>query len=167
MNISTKSKVQQWVPYLPQPTRISQWVVLSSTFYDLCRDTFGEDLWNFIFENWSCFLSDCEILLEENKINPNDLCSILNSINPSIQFTMKYSKDVIPFLQILINHKIWMDIYYKPTDTHRCLPFYCNHPKHWKKNTPVTLAHRICTIVVNTEAKMKHVGNLKMNFSKY
>ena len=80
MNISTKSKVRQWVPYLPQPT---------ITFYDLCKDMFGEDLENFIFENWSRFLDDCETLLEENKINPNDLLSILNSINPSIQFPME------------------------------------------------------------------------------
>ena len=78
MNISTNSKVRQRVPYLPQPT-----------FYDLCRDKFGENLGNFIFENWSRFLDDCETLLEENKINPIDLLSILNSINPSIQFTME------------------------------------------------------------------------------
>ena len=90
------------------------------TFYDLCRDKFGEDLGNFIFENWSRFLDDCEALLEEN--DANDLLSILNSIKPSIQFTMEYSKDAIPFQNLLIkrnNDKIWMDIYYKPTDTHR------------------------------------------------
>ena len=83
---------------------------------------------------------------------------------------MEYSKDAIPFLDILIkrnNDKIWMDIYYKPTDTHRCLPFSSNHPKHCKKNIPFTLARRICTIVENTEAKMKHLENLKMNLSKY
>ena len=107
------------------------------TLYDLCRDKFGEDFGNFIFENWSRFFDDFENLLEENKINLNDLLSILNSINPSIQFTMKYSKDVIPFLCILIkrnNDNIWMDIYYKPTDTHRCLPFSSNQPNHCKKN---------------------------------
>ena len=60
-----------------------------------------------------------------------------------------------------------MDIYYKPTDTHRCLPFSSNHPKHCKKNILFTLARRICTIVENTEAKMKHLENLKMNLSKY
>ena len=49
------------------------------TFYDLCKETFGEDL-----GNWTRFLDDCETLLEENKINPKDLVSILNSINPSI-----------------------------------------------------------------------------------
>ena len=43
------------------------------TFCDLCKDRFGEDLGNFNFENWSRFLDGCETLLEENKINPNDL----------------------------------------------------------------------------------------------
>ena len=28
------------------------------TSYDLCRDKFGEDLENFLFGNWSCFLDD-------------------------------------------------------------------------------------------------------------
>ena len=142
------------------------------TFYDLCRDKFGENLGNFIFKNWSRFLDDCKTLLEENKMNSNDLLSILNSINPSIQFTMEYSKDAIPFLDILIKCNndgliFWMDIYYKPTDTHRCLPFSSNHPNHCKKNIPFALARRICTIVENTEAKMKHLEKLKINVSKY
>ena len=94
----------------------------------------------------------------------------INPINPSIQLIMECSKNAIPFLDILIkpnNDKIWMNIYYKPTDAHRCLPFSSNHPNHCKKNIPLTLARRICTIVQNTEAKMKHLENLKMNLSKY
>ena len=74
---------------------------------------------------------------------------------------MEYSKDAIPFLDILIkrnNDKIWMDIYYKLTDTHRCLPFSSNHPKHGKKNIPFTLASRICRIVENIEIKDETFG---------
>ena len=51
-------------------------------FYDVCRNKFGEDLGSFISKNWSRFLDDCETSLEENKINANDLLSILQSINP-------------------------------------------------------------------------------------
>ena len=141
------------------------------TFYDLCRNKFGKDLGNFIFENWSHFLDDCETFLEENKINPNDLLSILKSISPSIQSTMEYSEDAIPFLDILIkrnNDKTWIDIYYKSTDTHRCLPFSSNYPNHCKRNIPFTLVRLICIIVENTEAKMKHLENLiKMILSKF
>ena len=48
------------------------------------------------------------------KINPNYLLSISDSINPSIQFTMEYSKDAVPFLDILSKHnndKFLMNIY--------------------------------------------------------
>ena len=89
------------------------------TFYDLFRNKFKEDSGNFIFENWSRFLDDCETLLEENKINPNNLLNTSDSINPSIQFTMEYSKDAIPFLDILIkcnNEKSWIDTYFKSTN---------------------------------------------------
>ena len=65
------------------------------TFYNLCRDKFGEDIENFIFENWSRFLDDCETLLEEDKINPNDLLSILNSINH--QFNLPWNIVKLPF----------------------------------------------------------------------
>ena len=78
---------------------------------------------------------------------------------------MVYSIDAIPFLDILIkrnNDKIWMDIYYKSTDTHRCLSFSSNHPNHCKKNIPFTLARRICTIFENTEAKMKHLESFSI-----
>ena len=94
----------------------------------------------------------------------------LNSINPSIQFTMGYNENAIPFLDILIkrnNYNIWMNNYYKPTDTHGCLSFSSNHPKHWKKNIPFTLARSICIIVENTDAKMKHLEHFEMNLSKY
>ena len=83
---------------------------------------------------------------------------------------MEYSKDAIPFLDISIkpnNDKIWIDIYYKPTDTHRWFPFSSSNPKHCKKNITFTLVRRICTIVEKTEAKIKHLENLEMNLSKY
>ena len=60
-----------------------------------------------------------------------------------------------------------MDIYYKPPDTQRCHLFSSNHLKYCKKNITFTLAHCTYTIVENTEAKMKHLENLKMNLRKY
>ena len=67
------------------------------TFYDLCKDRFGEDLGNFIFANWSYFLDDCETLLEENKISPNDVLSILNSVLTH-QINLQWNIVKMPFL---------------------------------------------------------------------
>ena len=78
MIISTKSKVQQIDTVFAPTYAVLTMKYFQFTFYDLFRKKFGEDLANFIFENWSCFLDDCETLLEENKINPNDLLIKLN-----------------------------------------------------------------------------------------
>ena len=112
----------------------------------------------------------CYTVLRSNQISPAELLLTLNSINPSIQFTMEYSKDQIPFLDILIKRNengIWMDLYHKPTDTQRCLPFTFSHPNHCKRNVPFCLAQRICTIAENNTEKLKSLENLITHLSKY
>ena len=97
------------------------------------------------------------------------VCDISFSTNDKFVQTIKLVQTIFLF-PILIKRnidKIWMDIYYKPTVTHRCLPFSSNRSKHCKNNIPFTLARCICTIVENTEPKMKHLENLRMNLSKY
>ena len=62
-------------------------------------------------------MDDCHTVLRSSQISPEELLLTLNSINSSIQFPMEYSKDQIPFLDILINRNengIWMDLYHKP-----------------------------------------------------
>ena len=91
-------------------------------------------------------------------------------MNPSIQFIMEYSKDQIPFLDVLIKRNkngIWMDLYHKPTDIQRCLPFTSSHPNHCKRNIPFCLPWRICTIAENNAEKLKNFENVKSNLSKY
>ena len=60
-------------------------------------------------------------------------------------------------------------LYTKPTDTRRYLPYKSAHPKHCKVNIPFCLARRICTIVENEQAKLKHLEELKeiMRRQKY
>ena len=57
----------------------------------ICINEFGETLGQFILENWCRFLDDCETPLDKTKIGPNRLLEILNSIHPSIKFTMETS----------------------------------------------------------------------------
>ena len=70
--------------------------------YSVCTFKYGELLAEYIKENWNHFLDDCYIVLRSSPISPEELLLTLNSINPSIQFTMEYSNDQIPFLDILI-----------------------------------------------------------------
>ena len=105
--------------------------------YSACLFKYGELLPEHIKENWNRFFDDCYTVLRSTQISPEELLLILNSINSSIQFTMGYSTDQIPFLDILMKrneNSIWMDLYHKPADTQRCLPFTSSHPSHCKRN---------------------------------
>ena len=85
-------------------------------------------------------------------------------MNINIQFTMEKSQARLLFLDIMINKsgtKIWMDIYNKPTDSKRYVPFTSNHPRHCLTNIPFSLARRICTIVENENIKEKRFKELK------
>ena len=69
-------------------------------FYNLCEVNWGRATREYIEEAWGRFLDDCEILLDEDKVQPEALCDVLNSINPNIQFTMTVSKEMVPFLDV-------------------------------------------------------------------
>ena len=139
-------------------------------FYNICELKWGKEFQEFILENWSRFLDDCQTPLDKNKVKPDELLETLNSVNEAIQFTMEFSDKEIPFLDILIkrdNSGIWMDMYHKPTDTQRCFPYSTSHPKHCLKNIPFVMARRICTIVENNSLKKKHLRELKKSFRTY
>ena len=106
-------------------------VYFETKFYSVCTFTYGEVLAEYIKENWNPFLDDCYIVLRNSQISPKELLLTLNSINPSIQYTMEYIQDQIPFLDILIKRNengIWMDLYHKPADTHRPKGVCLLHP---------------------------------------
>ena len=114
--------------------------------YNVCTFNYGEFLAEYIKENWNRFLDDCYTVLRSSQISPEELLLTLNSINPSIQFTMEYSRDQILFLDILIKRNengIWMDLYHKSRDTQRC-PFNTKNLKsHQMKTSCNSLQHLI------------------------
>ncbi len=97
---------------------------------------------------------------------------LINSMHPSIQYTMEKADTVVKdgvltqklvFLSLTIylneNGDIWTDVYYKPTNTHEYLHFNSHHPDHIKKNIPHVLAKRI--MVLSTKER-----DLKNNLSE-
>ena len=54
-----------------------------------------------------------------------------------------------------------MDIYNKPTDSKRYVPFTSNHIQHCLTDIPFSLARRICTIVEDKNIKEKCLKELK------
>ena len=49
--------------------------------YDLIALNYNLDIRQFFVENWERFLDDSEIRLKTELIKPNDLLTILNSVN--------------------------------------------------------------------------------------
>ena len=91
-------------------------------------------------------------------------------MNQLTQLRMEYCKVAIQFLDILPRRNnviILMDTYHKWAKTYSHLLFLFNHSSHFKKNIPFTLAHHIYRIAENTDAKKKHLENLKMNLTKF
>ena len=54
-----------------------------------------------------------------------------------------------------------MDIYNKPTDSKRYVPFMSNYIQHCLTDIAFSLARRICTIVENKNIKEKCLKELK------
>ena len=71
-------------------------------FYGVCDLNWGAAIRQYIEEVWGCFLDDCEIPLDEDKVKPEGLRDFLNSIHTKIQFTMEHSKEMVPFLDVLV-----------------------------------------------------------------
>ena len=89
----------------------------------------------FFKENSFRFLDNCEILLNTKLIKPNDLITILNQLNPKLQFTMEKSTANLPFLKKKkTGAEISMNIYNKPVDSKRYVLFTSNHLQSYLKN---------------------------------
>ena len=132
--------------------------------YDLIELNYNLDIRQYFLENWKRFLDDCEILLKTDLIKPDDLLTILNSVNSDIQFSTELNDNKLPFLDILITKsgkKIWMNIYSKPTDSKRYVSYLSNHPKPCLKNIPFCLARRICMIVENKNVRYMKLKELR------
>ena len=65
---------------------------------DLIELNYKFDIRQYFVENWKRFLDDCQILLKTNLIKPDDLLTILNSINKDNQFSMELNNNKLPFL---------------------------------------------------------------------
>ena len=149
-----------WEFYL-QIKRTVMCTIFASTYASLTMGSHEIKVYSIIRQSYtltgkhfehSClrFLHGCQILLKANLIKPDYLLSILNQIINNIQFTIKESRSILIFLDIMINKsdtKIWMDIYNKSTDCKQYVTFTLNHPRHCLTNIPVSLAGKNCAIV--------------------
>jgi hypothetical protein len=107
------------------------------------------------------------------RLNLQHFVDAINSLHPSIRFTIEVSKSetingiivqVLNFLDIRIilhpSGKIETDIYYKPTNSHDYLSYYSHHPNHTKKNIVYGLAKKIVEFVSNYDTEERRLQEL-------
>ena len=106
---------------------------------------------------WKRYVDDTFSVMKKGDVDR--LLNHLNSIHPSIKFTMELEEDgSIPFLDTRVTRKVEgkldITVYRKPTHTDRYLHFSSHHPTHVKKGLVRCLYDRARSI-------MKETTNLK------
>ena len=137
---------------------------LEQSLYGRVSDILGEEIGRYIHNNWKRFLDDCYINWPYGEEKLGVLHRILNSLNDNIQLTVETSCVELPFLDVMVKKegtRLTTDIYYKPTDSFKYLPYTSSNPRHTKNNIPYNLALRICMIIQNREKREQRLQELK------
>jgi len=92
----------------------------------------------------------------------------LNNSHPTITFTIDSSPSHIPFLDTLVylvNNKLHIRLYKKPTDNKQFLHFSSEHPYDTKRAIPYTQAIRYKRIILDPQILKDEINFLKQKFT--
>ena len=144
-----------------------------TNLYPALENRFNSDISQIIKERFFRFMDD-GFIPWPNNADINIFLDIINSMNPSINFTLEAAKKKVKnqkivqsldFLDITIllleNGNIETDIFYKPTNTHDYLDYQSHHPMHIKDNIPYNLAKRIIVLCLNSDTEKLRLMELK------
>jgi hypothetical protein len=100
----------------------------------------------------------------DTRLGPfEDVFEIMNSMYPTISFTMERDNNKLPYLDIEIyrtDSGFKTTVYNKPTDSGNYLPFSSNHPRHTRKNIPFSLARRVRALTDDDEISLQKLDDL-------
>ncbi len=100
-------------------------------------------------KKWFRFVDDIFSIIKRHALT--NFYNLLNSIDPHIKFTMEQElHEKLPFLDTILtrnNGSLLINVYRKPTHTHRYLDYNSHHDKQHKISTAQTLLHRAASSV--------------------
>ena len=115
---------------------------------------------------WLRYVDDTFILWPHQK-DIQILLDHMNSIRPSLQFTMEKEQDnKLPILDVLVTRteqRFRSSMYHKPSFTGQYLNFKSHHPYTVKKGIVRCLLHQAKTISTNTDAYQEEMISLTHN----
>ena len=137
---------------------------LEEKMYKKSETEFSQNFRLYLEENFKRFLDDCFLIFNQPEKDLEKFHHLLNSLHPSIRYTIDKSRKQISFLDTLIinnNGKIETDIYYKPTDSKQYLLYTSCHPKHTRNSIPYNLARRLRLIISEENTLIKRLEELR------
>ena len=112
---------------------------LEEKMYEKSEEDFNQTFRSYLETNFKRFLDDCFLIFNQQEKDLDNFHLLLNSLHPSIKYTIDKNREQISFLDTLIinnNGKVETDIYYKPTDSKQYLLYTSCHPKHTMNSIP-------------------------------
>jgi hypothetical protein len=70
-------------------------------FYTV-QERFGQEFGSFIRHSWKRFLDDCFIIWNRGEDQVTDFFNILNTLSPTIKFTIESNKEMLSFLDVMV-----------------------------------------------------------------
>ena len=116
-------------------------------------------------DNWWRYLDDCFIIWDKESDTVENLAEILQTLHINTKLTVESSNKELTFLdiKIIIEKKdIITDLYQKPTDSQQYVLFTSCHPSHIKRNMPLILSRRACTVIEKNKRKQEQLEKLKV-----
>ncbi len=96
---------------------------------------------------WKHFLDDCIMVWTHGWEELYLFEKHLNSVHPTLKFTMEASEEKINFLDTTLymnkEGQLWTKVYCKPTDSHSYLYYSLAHPPHCKSSLPYSQLLRL------------------------
>ncbi len=114
-------------------------------------------------------------VLWKRYVDDTSLLNHLNSVKPSIKFTMESDEDIkLPLLDCLLKREsdgmLTSTVYRKPTHTDRYLHFRSHHPNHVKRGIVRCLyqrARRVTNMSENLKEEEKHLHKILQSIAVY
>ena len=107
-----------------------------------------------------------ETFVIHKEIHKQDFLQHINSVDPTMQFTVETNKDgAMPFLDTIVKPEsdgtLLITVYRKPTHTDQYLQWDSHHHLSAKLSAIYTLTHRAQTVCSNPELLLKEKAHLR------
>ena len=123
---------------------------LELRMFALLPTVYPVDVVDFIIRNYFRLLDDI-FYKWLTDFDISKFYEIFENLDSDLQFISTHLSATENFLDIafkIVDNKLIMSVYHKPTDSHNYLHYTSAHPKHTKDNIALGLAKRIVRIVI-------------------